>query len=341
MSDLVTLFDRWVVDKRARSRRGLSPNSERAYRNDVAVLARHVADALARPVPEADDTEPRERRSANRQLRRVGLEDLTDANVALCVSGLIDEGYAPSSRARMLSAWRGMFSWLVATGHIDRDPTAAFEAPARSQLLPVAFTDDELKRILHAAANPSKGSRVTWPSRDIAIIAVLAGAGLRATELTHMTIGQVERDRAPRLKVHGKGSKERVVPIAGEVLQAIDAYLAERRDRGPHMGGTRSDDLVFVRVNSRPLDTQALDYLVAIWMRAAGVSIREGEKAHAFRHTYALGQIDSGTSLPELQMLLGHTDLNTTSQYLRMSAANLHHAASAAPVRALLREFLS
>lgn len=338
--DLVALFDRWVVDKRARSRRGLSPNSERAYRNDVAVLARHVGDALGRPLPDALESDPPEQRSANRQLRRLGPRDLTDANVALCVSGLVEAGYAPASRARMLSAWRGLFTWLVASGHLDRDPTLAFQAPAKSQLLPVAFTDDELGRILHAAADPPEGSRATWPKRDVAIIAVLAGAGLRASELTTLTLACVERDRAPRLKVLGKGRKERVVPIAPEVLEAIDVYLEERVTLGAHLGGTRTQDLLFVRVNGTPLNTQALDYLVDLWMGAAGVSIREGEKAHAFRHTYALGQVDSGTSLPEVQLLLGHTDLNTTSQYLRMSGANLHHAAEAAPVRALLRQVL-
>ena len=92
--------------------------------------------------------------------------------------------------------------------------------------------------------------------------------------------------------------------------------------------------------NGGALNTWALDYLGERGMRRAGVALRPGEKAHAFRHTYAVGQLSQGTSVAEVQALLGHADLSTTGLYLRMSAAELQQAARAAPVLGLVRDRL-
>jgi site-specific recombinase XerD len=90
-----------------------------------------------------------------------------------------------------------------------------------------------------------------------------------------------------------------------------------------------SDDHVFVRTNGAPLDNRSLQRLVANWLTAAGVPAPPGEKAHLFRHTYGIAQIDRGTTLPELQALMGHENISTTSTYLRVAADGLHHTARA------------
>lgn len=345
MAGLVEFVDDWVRFRRTHSRRGLSPNSEIAYRQDLAGLARRIATLRGYPAPlpltPADRLVPNA--TTNAQLARVLPFDLTSDAVEEVASELVREGKSAATRARMLSAWRGFSRWLVLQGHLVADPTLAFETPMADSRLPVAFSDDELRGILEAAkVEPDVRTRAQWPSRDVALIGVLAGAGLRAAELVGLKVGDVGRQVDEkggslfRLSVTGKGSKDRVVPVAGEVVDVVDAYLGDRSERG--LGGDAPVDRLFVRTDGRALNTQALDYLVDGWLRTAKVTIRAGEKAHAFRHTYAVGQIDNGTTVAELQELLGHADLSTTGIYLRMAAAGLHHAARAAPVARLLRE---
>lgn len=252
------------------------------------------------------------------------------------VSQLVAEGYASSTRARMLSAWRGFCRWAVQAGHLEADPTVGFETPAADERLPVAFSEDELARILQAAGTPDADCRVCWPVRDRALVAVLAGAGLRSAQTTGLSIGDVQGEPAPRLRVSGKAGKERIVPIAGEVLDVLECYLSDRQVRA--LGGTEADERLFVRTDGSALNGQALDYLVDRWLARAGVSLRSGEKAHAFRHTYALGQLDYGTTIAELQQLLGHADISTTAVYLRLAAAGLHDSARAAPITRLLSQ---
>ena len=354
MAGLVPYVEGWVRHRRVHSRRGLSANSEIAYRQDLAALARRIADF--RSYPEAKPVGPGPRvpnAVTNGQLARVQPDDLTAESVAEVASQLVRENKSAATRARMLAAWRGFCRWMVLEGDLAMDPTLAFETPLPDGRLPVAFSEEELAAVLDAAGTEVESDaelqgsqrRARWSRRDVAIVGVLAGAGLRAAELLGLRMGGIERkaddkgNRSYVLRVMGKGSKERVVPVAAEVVVAIDIYLDERRSSG--LGGSNPDDIVFVRTNGRPLNTQALDYLVDNWMGAAGVTLRAGEKAHAFRHTYALGQVENGTSVAELMQLLGHADLSTTGVYLRMAAADLQHAARAAPVAHMLRQHLA
>jgi site-specific recombinase XerD len=348
MAGLVELVDAWVRDRRTLSRRGLSPNTERAYRQDLAALAARIADLLGYPDPgppaaDGPRAQPALNAATNRHLCRVLPRDLTADALKAVASVLVEEGKSPATRARMLSAWRGFSRWLVVTGSLPTDPTLAFETPVGSGRLPVAFTEEELLSVLEAASSEADpGVRARWPLRDRALVAVLAGAGLRAAELCGLKVGDVERmvdtkrNALYRLHVTGKGSKDRVVPVAAEVVAAVDEYLRDRASRG--LGGSDVEETLFVRTDGRHLNTQALDYLVDGWLRTAKVKSRPGEKAHAFRHTYALGQVDNGTSVAELRELLGHADLSTTGVYLRMAAAELQASAGAAPIARLLRE---
>jgi len=265
----------------------------------------------------------------DRRLGRISLDHWTDDNLAAAMARLVDQGAAPASRARALAAARGFSRWAPRARHHDTDPTIDFENPKTRQGLPVAFTRAELERIVVAASNPDPRYRITNPTRDVAIIAVLAGAGLRASELCGLTVGAVVRDDQLRLRVHGKGKKVRVVPVAPSIVTAIDAYLTTRT-------GLTSTSAVFVRNAGQPLTPRDLTRLVPRWLEHAHVPPREGEAAHAFRHTYAIGQIDNGTAVHELQDLLGHAFLNTTAIYLRASADGLGHTAQAAPIAGLL-----
>lgn len=325
-SDLV---DSWIADKRVRSRRGVSEGTERAYRSDLTQFARRLAGDPA--------AEPAQETLADRQaaaLDQLTPADLTDENLKRVFQQMLDDDISPSSRARLLSALRGICKWLIRNGYLVADPTMDFETPQSALRLPVALNDDQLTAVVAVAANPDERLRAHWPARDIALVGVLAGCGLRSAELTRLTHAAIHRIEPLRITVEGKGSKQRTVPLSPEVLEAIDTYLAERTDIDPTR--IRSDEIIFVRKNGEPFNNQALQLLVTNWLAAAGVPPPPGEKAHLFRHTYAVAQIDRGTSIAELRALLGHENISTTSQYLRLTADGLHHTARATAVNELL-----
>ena len=274
-----------------------------------------------------------------RELNKLTTHDLTDANLKRVFQQMIDDGIAPASRARLLSVLRGMSKWLIRNGHLQVDPTIDFETPQTARHLPVALTDRQLSAVLHAAAKPHQQLRAHWVTRDIALVGLLAGCGLRSAELTELRYSAIHRVEPYRVTVEGKGSKQRTVPLSAEVLEAIDRYLAERTDINP--ARINPNTIVFVRNNGEPLNNQALQLLVTNWLAAAGVPPTPGEKAHLFRHTYAVSQIDRGTSIAELCALLGHENISTTSQYLRLTADGLHHTARATAVNDLLTHHFS
>jgi site-specific recombinase XerD len=332
---LSALADDWIRFKRTRTRRGLSVASETAYRADLAAVARRVADDLGRDAYEAvvgEEVPP-----ASRQLGRLSLEDLTEDNLGMAFASLVEEDYAAATRARMLSAWRGWCRWLAHSGHLPVDPTAALETPAARDSAgdaDIYFSPNELARIVEAVAVTDERETAAWPERDLALVAILGGSGARASEVIEARVGALRHENdADTFHVVGKGGKRRTIPVAPEVVAAVQAYLASRAGR---LGGPGASERLFVRADGRPLNRQALDYLVEKWLRRAGVSLRPGELAHAFRHTYAVHLVQMGVPLPQVQALLGHASLTTTSRYLKMTGAELQEAALALPIRRFL-----
>jgi site-specific recombinase XerD len=155
---------------------------------------------------------------------------------------------------------------------------------------------------------------------------------LRASELCGANFTDLALDDNPTLRVRGKGSKERTVPLPPEVAETIVAYLPTRDQRVKDP----TQPALFLGNRGNRLERRGLDHLVTSWFTRAGVRQPPGEAAHAFRHTYAVGLVANGAGLPAVQELLGHSNLATTSIYLRASAAHLHETVRAAPVRGLL-----
>ena len=332
---LARLVDDWIRYKRTRTRRGLSVASEAAYRADLAAVARRVADALSRPVP----AEPVGERlpTALRELSRLSLPDLTEENLGTAFASLVEEGYASASRQRMLAAWRGWCRWLAQSGHLARDPTSGLETPlgrADAADADIYFSPAELERIVATVATPDEREDVPWPERDLALVALLGGTGARASEIIDARVGALRSENDnDTLHVVGKGGKRRTIPVAPEVVAVVGRYLEDRASR---LGRAGASDRLFVRADGRPLNRQALDYLVEKWLRRAGVSVRPGELAHAFRHTYAVHLVQMGIPLPQVQALLGHVSLTTTARYLKMTGSELQEAAQVLPLRRFL-----
>jgi len=325
---LWALADEWL-DERQTLGRGISTNTEAAYRRDLTAWAWRIAE-LART---DDDSHPTPL-GYQEELGRLTLQDLTADNVKRALASLAREDYAPASRARMLASLRGFTGWLAQEGHLGADPTARLENPKPAERMPVAFLSTELEAIVRAVSEPDPTARPPRPLRDRALVAVMAGAGLRASEVASLRVADVVREADPFLRVIGKGNKERRVPVAPEIVEAVDQYLdPEHGERGEH----RSTDPLFIARGGKPYTRESLNYHVYKWLARAGVRKPEGEAAHAFRHTYAKGLVARGVPISSVQKLLGHANLNTTEVYLRMTAAELHDAARAAEVRDFLR----
>lgn len=321
--DLLELSERWLDHKRA-SGRGMSHNTEAAYRADLHAWGRALADHHAITVPE--DRHP---------LQMLRPSHLTARALTAAAASFFRDGRSAATRSRRISAVRGWCAWLVRGGHLPADPAADLETPRLPRRLPVALTDDQLGRIVRAASTPNEHGRAQWILLDRALIALFAGAGPRTSEVVGLRVHDVVRDAGGvLLRLRGKGGAHRNVPIAAAAVEPIDEYLADRRAR---LGDFGPDDPLLVALSGRAITTGMIEYRVDQWFRRAGVRRPEGELAHVFRHTYAVGVLHNGASLNELQAVLGHQNLATTSIYTKVAADGLRDLAATAPVLAHLR----
>ncbi|GAA0952403.1 tyrosine-type recombinase/integrase [Actinocorallia libanotica] len=332
--NMAQLFAAWINVKRAG--KGLSDNTETAYRQGLAAWCKELAVFHDLDVP--DDEDP---------MSVITPEHVYEDALIACAAAFQRQGYSERTRAGRLSALRGICKWLTKTRRLPFDPSVELEFPRIPARLPVALTNEELGRIVVAASTPYERARNQWISRDRALLAVYAGAGPRAAEGLSLTVRDVKREEGGALLLlHGKGNKDRNVPVDDLVVDSIDDYLAEREALlGPYEPG----DPLFLTFDAwgirqdkppvaRPMTTGMLEYLVDQWFLRAAVRRPEGELAHVFRHTFAVGVLRGGGSINELQALLGHEDMATTGIYTRVAAEDVMDLSKVSPVLAHLRD---
>lgn len=207
----------------------------------------------------------------------------------------------PSTRASAWSAIVGFSRWLHQEGIIAKDPCVGIPAPRRPRGEPRALESGSIAKLLKVAPD----------ARARAIIWLEVGLGLRRIEVHRLRVEDwLRRDQL--MRVVGKGSHERTVPVIEEAARALDAYLAEwPATSGPMIRSTTDP--------SRPLSTSALSHYMAEWMYEAGIKLaaKDGVNGHALRHTAASDVLDECSDLRVVQAMLGHRNLATTSVYLR------------------------
>jgi integrase/recombinase XerD len=159
-------------------------------------------------------------------------------------------------------------------------------------------------------------------------------AGLRSGEVVNLEVGDAYLSSdPPRIRVVGKGDKPRTVTLPPETVAVIRQYLQNRQKR---LGKPAPGERLIVRSDGRSCTRSVIDNIVRRWFRRAGRTPPKGALAHSLRHTYATLLIENGASLPEVQRLLGHSDLSTTQAYLGVTGKGLEEAALANPARRLL-----
>lgn len=217
---------------------------------------------------------------------------------------------APASVARKASALRQFYGFLLEEGLRQDDPSPALPAPPARRPLPKILSHDSVDALFQRAELEAE-TDAPAAVRMLALIELLYGSGLRATELVSLPLNAVPRD-APFLTVTGKGSAQRMVPVSGRARAALSRWLAVRPDDGRYLFPSRSRHVTRVR-----LFQLLKDLAVRAGIDPAGVS------PHVLRHAFATHLLEGGADLRVLQVLLGHADISTTQIYTHVDAARL------------------
>jgi integrase/recombinase XerD len=224
----------------------------------------------------------------------------------------LSAGYQARSTARFLSGLRGFYRFLLREGLIEQDPTLQVELPQLGRPLPKSLSEADVEALLAA---PDIGEPIGL--RDRAMLEVLYACGLRVTELISLTLEQVNL-RQGVLRVFGKGSKERLVPLGEEAMVWVARYV---RDSRPLLLDGKPSDVLFPSLRGEQMTRQTFWYRIKHQARVAGIS--KSLSPHTLRHAFATHLLNHGANLRVVQMLLGHSDLSTTQIYTHVARARL------------------
>jgi integrase/recombinase XerD len=217
------------------------------------------------------------------------------------------------SQARRLSALKSFFKWLLMEGMIEENPCDMTDAPKLGTYLPDVLSVEEVEAVMEAIDTSTH-----LGLRDRAIIETLYGCGLRVSEAVGLRISNLYLDEG-FIKVQGKGSKERLVPIGDMAADAIMAYL-EVRENFPY--DRNNDDVLFLNRYGKSLSRVSMFKTVKTAVLLAG--IRKEVSPHTFRHSFATHLVENGADLRVVQEMLGHESITTTEIYTHIESATWH-----------------
>ena len=282
-SNLIRKYQRYL-----KLEKGYSPNTLDAYIRDVDKLLKFLSD---------EEKTPQEAK----------LEDIENFAAAVC-----DLGIGARSLARILSGVRQFYRFLVLDGYMEADPTELLESPKQPQHLPEVLSTAEVD-MLERAIDLSK-----WEGhRNRAIIEVLFSCGLRVSELTHLKLSNLYREEQ-FVRVMGKGSKERLVPISPKALQELDYWFADRNQMKIKEG---EEDYVFLNRRGAHLTRTMILIMIKNYARDAG--IKKTISPHMLRHSFATALLEGGANLRSIQAMLGHESIGTTEIYTHIDTTTL------------------
>jgi integrase/recombinase XerD len=260
---------------------GASPRTSEAYRRDVARLTTYVAAKGA-----------------------AGPSDISSRMLREFVYHLKDLGLAPASIRRNVSSVHTYFRFLLGDGHVVRDPSERLETPKRWRSLPDVLTVDEVNRLLAA---PSLDEPLAF--RDRALLELAYGAGLRVSEWITLAVRNVLFEEG-LVRVFGKGSKERLVPIGRSAIGAVAIYLRELR---PRLERGEGKGILILNARGRPLTRMGAWKILRHHVEKA--QITKHVSPHTLRHSFATHLLEGGADLRAVQEMLGHADISTTQIY--------------------------
>ncbi len=270
---------------------GVADSTRAVYSRDVAAAVQWLDEAGATG-PESVD-----RRALRRYLAEMG------AN-----------GYAARTISRKISVLRRYFRWARRTGRTEWDPTLGLFPPKGPSKLPRVLTDDQMHTLMEKPARA--GDDESRDARDLAIVELLYGSGLRVSELCGLRHDDLDLPQT-QVRVWGKGSKQRLVPLSDPAVAALRSWL--RHHRASFVAAGTPDAPVFLNLRGRAMTPRDVRRVID---RRSVVPTHP----HALRHTFATHLLDGGADLRAVQEMLGHADLATTQIYTHVSRERLREA---------------
>jgi integrase/recombinase XerD len=257
--------------------------------------------------------------------QRTGVDPvrLTHRQMRLYLGEMDRAGYARRTIARRLSAVRSFFAYAVAEGLVASDPSSVLATPKMPARLPNVIPDEALQALLGA---PDRGTPLGL--RDAAVLELLYATGARVSELVGLKVSDVDFGQG-QVRLYGKGSKERIVPVYELALASVKVYLRESR---PLLERPPAQTRLFLSSRGLPLSADAVRRLFRRYAKIAGVG--SGVSPHSLRHTFATHLVEGGADLRTVQELLGHVALSTTQIYTHLSMKRLQEVHSNAHPRA-------
>jgi integrase/recombinase XerD len=267
--------------------KGLSANTLQSYARDIAKLKAWAA-------------------KQRKPIERLERKDLRE-----WIAGMSRDGLSPSSIARAVSAARGFFRFLMLDNHIEKHPAEDLRSPQRPSPLPRFLSEEEMERLLFAP-----DIKTDVGVRDRALLELMYAAGLRVSEVCGLRTGDVEMDAA-LIRCHGKGNKERCIPIGKSAVHWLQRYLAIRKQ----FGNEARPELFLHR--GRLMTRQTAWSIIKAHAATAGVP---DISPHTLRHSFGTHLMQHGADSRSVQALLGHADISTTEIYTHITDLHMRKA---------------
>ncbi len=285
------------------------------------------------------DRDLRARGSAERTRRAYGIDlgqfaewaqerglvpgDLRYRDVRRYGAGLSSAGSAPATVARKLAAIRGLFDLLVRSEQLAHNPADLVSSPKKAEKLPRVLSQEQMRSLLEQIP-----ARRPLELRDRAMLELAYSCGLRCEEIVNLNRGALDHE-TEQLRVLGKGSKERLLPVGEPAQDALRRYM----ERGRHaLTADPRERALFLSKSGRRLSSSDVTRRLGIWTREAAIA--GGVSPHALRHSFATHLLEGGADLRTIQELLGHSSISTTQVYTRVDASRLRDTYAATHPRA-------
>jgi integrase/recombinase XerC/integrase/recombinase XerD len=259
------------------------------------------------------------------QARAAGIEpgDVRHRDVRRYGAGLSGAGAAPATVARKLAAVRGLYDFLVRSERAGQNPAELVSSPKREQKLPNVLDVEQVRALLEKIPTGTP-----LQLRDRAMLELAYSCGLRCEEIVNLDIDSIDFE-SERLRVLGKGSKERLLPVGEPAQRALRRYLERGREA---LAREPAERALFLSKSGRRLSNSDVTRRLGLWVREAALA--GGISPHSLRHSFATHLLEGGADLRSIQELLGHSSISTTQIYTRVDAARLREAYAATHPRA-------
>lgn len=269
--------------------KSLAANSVESYERDIRRYASYLGDA-----------------------GKQSFNEVKEQDISRFIRMLREIGLSPKSIARNISSIKGLHKFLLGEGKTQDDPTQNIELPKIGKHLPDVLSVEEVIQILETA-DPTSPTAKKFVYRDRAILETLYATGMRVSELTGLKQHHLLEDQQ-LVRVFGKGSKERLVPIGNSALNWIEQY--RKRERGMLAQHKKTGDTLFLNSRGSSLSRVSVWKIVVEYTRRAGIT--KAIHPHTFRHSFATHLLEGGADLRSVQEMLGHADISTTQIYTHL-----------------------